>query len=563
MMRFVRNLMRGRDLPVPRSDRSRRALGLDHLEARGLMTTLASTPDIVMRSVATPDPRQVVAQYDIQGAAVPKSFDVVVYRSADAQVDAADQEIARVHVTAPASEWGKPTLDAGGQIATAQGSHTLNIPIADGLAINPNRPYVLVAADPGGTVAQSDRTNDVAGLRKYSIVITSHGGLQKTPGDRIPAWQNRLNEALKAQGYDAVLGYNWVSVSNEPGNTVPMGRRLAAQVREAVAQAPAGAPVDLHFIGHSQGAVVNTVAIQSLEKDPVAAVDQGFTRHTMLDPHAANNGFPRPQYSVKDSWMGTIAQQAINLFQARAKDPFASVPASVDASDVYFQHTYFAQAKGTSRDSAYFNLWGQVPVKGPGLASYYDLTGPGISHSGDYSVVDWYKDNVVSGLGDGRQYAYPNLVTAKIDPANGQTGLKPQSRNAMARRSEVALGTDSSDPTSNSPTARNQSQHLTIATSVRPRFLGTAPPGSKIKIIGTVGDGSRLRLGETMADATGQWTIATNPLRGGRYKVMAIGVVPASPNRPHLHSTPRLPLGTLVIDPTGIRTAYQAAVAAG
>lgn len=524
MLRYVLSLMarRGaRNGARSQTPRARCGPGLEGLERRGLMATLAGTSlwtDLAALSASTPDSRQVQAQVEVRNRPAPGPVEVAVYRSSDARFAPSDIKVASAHLT-----------------ATSVGQHGLTIPIPGGLGINPQHPYVLVVADPDGRIGQADRTNDVAAFRKYAIAVTTHGGLQDNPGDRIPAWQNRLNAQLTGQGYDRVIGYNWEPWSNTPGQVVPMGRRLAGQIRDAVASVPAGMPVDLHLIGHSQGSVVNTVAIQSLEQSPIPALEQGFLRHTMLDPHAANNGFPRPQYSTKPSFMGGLARQLINRYQSQARDPFAAVPASVDASDVYYQHTYFAMAQGTQTYSQWFNLWGQVPVKGPGTATYIDITGPGISHSGDYSVVDWYTDNVVPGLGQGREYAYPDLVTATLHPDDGVTRT-PEAR----RPSPLAIH-------------RNGRLDQTLARTHTPRFAGTAPPGSMVQLIGSVGEGSRIQLGQTTSDPSGRWELTSRSLPNGQYRLVALGKVPASPRYPQLHSTPRVPLGTLIVDTTGRR----------
>jgi hypothetical protein len=479
---------------------------------------MTALPDIAMVAASTPDSQQVVADYEIRNARPDKGFDLAVYRSADATWDASDLLVGRGHV-----EVGP---------ATALGKHEVSIPIDGGLTINPNHPFVLVVSDPQGTFAQTDLTNDEVSFRKYSLAITTHGGLQKTTGDRIPAWQNRLDQALEAQGYDAVLPFNWVGSSSSPGAAAKQGPRLAAWVRRELAQFPADAPVDLHFIGHSEGAIVNSQALKALEGESSPQIDKGFIKHTMLDPHAANNGFPGKQYSTKPSTMGEIARNLINDYQSKARDPFASVPANVDDAEVYYQHTYYAMAKGSDRDSHYMNLWGQVPAKGPGEATYIDITGPGISHSDDFSVVDWYKANVVPKLGDGGPYINTALVTAKIDPADARTTVYTARKLGGSERSDLTASTN------------------------HPRFTGTAVPGAQIHLTGApLGIRTPAHLGHTTAGDDGHWSIYPPYLPDGRYRFVVTGSVPASPDHPRVRSTPRIDLGTVVIDAKQVRTA--------
>ena len=67
-----------------------------------------------------------------------------------------------------------------------------------------------------------------------------------------------------------------------------------------------------------------------------------------------------------------------------------AVPPNVDQAEVFWQHTPVASANA---NNGLYNLWGQVPVLGH--ATYYDVTGPGISHSGDFGVANWYRFNVL------------------------------------------------------------------------------------------------------------------------------------------------------------------------
>lgn len=499
-----------------RRSRSARRPALENLEGRQLLDAAPPAADLAMLNATTPDSHQVVIDYEIRGAELDQPFNLAVYRSADDKLDASDELVTTFHVAAPSTV----------------GSHQLAIPVAGGLTINPKHPYILVVADPQGQLSESDRSNDTASFRKVSMVIVTHGGLQDTPGDRVPAWVNRMSDDLTAQGFDVVYPFNWVGVSKSPGSAAKQGPRLAAKVREIVADLPANEPVDLQFIGHSEGAVVNSLALQILEKDAPPQVNAGYIKETMLDPHAANNGFPRKQYSVKDSFMGDLARRAINLYQSKARDPFVSVPANVDDAEVFYQHTYFAQAEGTTRDSQWFNLWGQVPVKGPGTASYTDLTGPGISHSGDFSVVDWYQVNVVPKLGDGKDLPKGSLIKAGLDPSDGSTAIQPRN----PRRRPL-------------PADKPQPLELRSHTS-RPRFVGTAPPGSDVSLIGA-GAGHRIKLGHTIAGENGTWQIAAPRLADGQYQVTVRGTVPASPVLPRVASTPRFTLGTLVVQTTG------------
>ncbi len=488
---------------------------LDNLEGRQLLDAAPVAADIAMLSATTPDSHQVVVDYQIKGAPVNGPFDIAILRSADNQLSADDPIVTTYQVAGP----------------TAVGSHEVAIPIPGGLTINPKHPYVLAIADPTGQVPDPNRSNNLASFRKHSIVIVTHGGLQSTPGDRIPAWVNRLDGDLAGQGFDVVFPFNWVGVSKDAGSAAKQGPRLAAQIQDLVSQFPANEPVDLHFIGHSEGTVINSLALQKLEENPPTQIAAGYIQETLLDPHAANNGFPRKQYSVKNSFMGDIARQLINQYQSKAKDPFASVPAIVDSADVYYQHTYFAQAQGSSRDSQWYNLWGQVPVKGPGTATYTDLTGPGISHSGDFSPVDWYEINIVPTLGNGQTFPGGSLIKGQLDPRDGTTALQPPN---VRRRT---------------PTPDQVPPLDMVAHSSQPRFVGTALPGSQVWLT-ALGAGRRINLGQAVVGADGTWEIKAPRLAEGQYKITLRGDVPASPALHRVFSTPRFTLGTLTVRTT-------------
>ena len=70
---------------------------------------------------------------------------------------------------------------------------------------------------------------------------------------------------MKQEGYDAVIPYNWVAQSNDPGEAIKQSPKLARSILHAASKFPASAPVNLDFIGHSEGTVINTYAIVKLE----------------------------------------------------------------------------------------------------------------------------------------------------------------------------------------------------------------------------------------------------------------------------------------------------------
>jgi hypothetical protein len=195
---------------------------------------------------------------------------------------------------------------------------------------------------------------------------------------------------------------------------------------------------------------------------------------------------------------------AINEYQGRAKDPLPVVPANVDAAEVFFQHTPIADAKGSNH--GVYNLWGQVPVRAnPDVpVRYYNLTGIGISHGGDYSVPDWYQVHVVPTLGDGAAFTNPSLLTGGLEGGGSTTSY-------------------------------------TDAT-----YQGAAAPGARVDLLAVRrGSTSPISLGGTIANPSGNWSLTTRPLPDGTYRIVAQAVAAADPSWPHVFVTPKARLGTL------------------
>ena len=191
------------------------------------------------------------------------------------------------------------------------------------------------------------------------------------------------------------------------------------------------------------------------------------------------------------------------------------VPDNVDDAEVFYQHTPVSEAQS---NGGIYNLWGQVPVHGP--AHYFDITGPGISHSGTFGVHDWYRLNIVPTLGDGSTFTRTNALT-------------------VAQAPETVQATD---------------RGANVSTGRQPSFTGTAAPGATIRLIAArVGSTELLPLGQAASGPDGNWDLTTRTLAPGRYRVKAMADVPgppraaADPHAPDPHAadgmggTPRRP----------------------
>jgi hypothetical protein len=468
-------------------------------------------PDIVMVSATTSDSRSVTFDYDINNAAVDQPIHFEVYRSTTAQLGADAEPVGGVDVDPPLIPGG-PTLDQAGQAATAIGSHELTVPLPGGLPPNPDHPYVLVVADPQNAIPEADKANNTASFRTYVLGVITHGGLQdKKYSLTGPPWERQMAAALLADGYDAVIPFNWVADSNHPGAAARQAVRLANMITQEATDFPADAPVDVHFIGHSEGAVVNSQAILRLNQEGWPAnMKAGYLKVTMLDPHAANNAVKGPQYSVANGPLGAIAKLEINSYQSKADDPPVVVPPNVQDAEVFYQHTPVREAEG-SNDGIY-NLWGQVPVHGQ--ASYFDLTAKGISHAGKFAVYDWYKVNVVPTLGNGGTFVQTDTLTG----------------------AEV--------PGSVTPSASGDRQTVT--------YTGTAAPGAVVRLFAAQGGTKALaRVGRTKAGADGSWEITSRPIAPGTYRVVASSNAPQGPRRRRATMRPTVWLGHVTIGPAG------------
>ncbi len=399
------------------------------------------TPDIEMLSATTEDSQSVTFQYAVTGSDIQQSFNVGIYRSADQTCDTGDTLLKTQEIVPPDGSVG---------IHLMQVSATL--------PIDPSHPYVCAIADTAQSVDETDETNNTAFFRKIVIGVVTQGfAIDGRFPDNL--WDVKLNLIPKAGYRDAII-CNWANESRLPinGITTTQARLCAQQVVgevKGITQSDPDVVVDLHFIGHSRGAVVMSQAIQFLE-DPEALgapvpsqIQRGYVKMTMLDPHPANDRQP-PLYSMgffgrrsakhaakaclnlaarfdpsnRDSCvgLGALFNQAkddpaflstkqkvkdlLDWFQSRADDPEVTMPRIVDESEVYYQQTrsldlFLANPiRNNLIETYFFNLWGEVPPALAATASQCNLTTGVLDQAqvGHSEVVDWYLENVVPKL---------------------------------------------------------------------------------------------------------------------------------------------------------------------
>jgi hypothetical protein len=444
---------------------------------------------VVMESATTADSKGVTIHYDVTdplGAGVPLTFSV--YRSSDSQFSPDD--VAVGSGTIP----GSATDDAG-HPATSLGDHTLTIPLAGGLPPNPAHPYVLVVAQPDLPGANDPGRS--ASFRVYTIGVLVHGGGQAASADANgPIWEQRWAKKMRAEGYDFVLPYVWAKLSWTAGAASKQIPILAHLIDRVAEQLPAGAVVDLQVIAHSEGTVIASRALQELKPTPGLA--KGYVDLTLLDPYPSSNTPKRTQYSVVSGIFGYGLARVMATQQGWAKDPVPVIPAIVDQAQVYYQHTPVTMAK-----AGLVNFWGMTHLTAaPGVVvEYADLTGPGISHSGDFGVRDWYWSNVVQHLGDSPTFLNPGALTASpVKP--GSTGLT---------------------------------------------YTGTAYPGASVEVFAVqAGTHTAVGIGRTTASASGNWSLTTAtkaPASSHFYARSAVQGFPGA-RRTFIMHTVRIPVST-------------------
>jgi len=513
--------------------RSYSACEAKRLEPRRLPSAL---PVVQMLSATTTDSKSITIDYKVdEPITAPTPVQFGIYRSANSQFNSNDSLVDTYTLVPPGALSGQMsvTLDQSGQPATSIGIHELTIPLPQGLPPYPQKPYVLVVANPGSSSATTE-PGQTASFRVYTIGIVTHGGIQDPSWTHGPPWELETAYMMRHEGFDSVIAYNWALQSGTPGAAIKQSPRLARMILDVASKFPTADPVDLEFIGHSEGTVVNTYAIVKLEGQMTPQLKAGFIEDTLLDPHAANENVPGQQMSFAGPLAG-LGSIIVNHYQAQADDPPAFIPAVVDQAQVFFEHSQ-ATAGGI------YNLWGQVPVRSDGpLVHYYNLTDMGVTHSGKTGVNYWYRNFIAPTLGEQAPLVQELQLNGQIDRAEVPTVTTvavPTSRGAQARRAGQARADRVYGPEQ-------------IVQTSQPEFSGTAAPGSVIRL--TLGPAATpwksAVAGVTTANASGQWSLTTNhPLRNGQYRTLVAAFSRALATRPGLAIVPTQPLGRLVVD---------------
>jgi hypothetical protein len=366
---------------------------------------LQSRPDIVMNGstdmATTPDTKTIHVTYDINGANInDQALEFDVYRSATS--------------TSKDEFWGSATLAATDTADLTMGHHSqvaLTLTDAGGhptgdMQPDPAHRFVVVAANPHGTIIESDGNNDtnnVAYFQKHLLGVVAHGYTMSVSG-ATPQWETDLaNTLLSVDGYEAVIPFNWVfaSEARAPGEAIAAGNNLYTQVvTEAggLVQQHPGDVIDIQFIGHSRGTVVISQTLQDIANEGNPIFTGGFLQMTMLDPHPANNAFGK-FYSHNP--VDSAVLQSYIFFQSGAQDPQVIVPNNVNEAEVFYQHTGYSRFLISDPSEFILNLWGEQPsllinqsgspINTKILTNFND---PQFGFVGHGEIHDWYQKYV-------------------------------------------------------------------------------------------------------------------------------------------------------------------------
>jgi len=455
---------------------------------------------LVVKSLVPVGGPTVQVNYELTGQATQTSsvtFDI--YRSSNAVYDAADKKI------------GSQTT--GSAAFNSVGQHTLAMNLGQAMRPDPSRPYIIVVGRANGPVQETETADNSASFRKYTIAVISHGGVQGSHIN-IPQWEAKIGWKLQDYGYDAVIPFNWAGQSKTPGAAAQQGPRLAKKIENAIATLPAGAAVDLDYIGHSEGSVVVSQAALYFQKHPSANLNAGYSRMTLLDPHAANPEAPNNAESVSGGFTGWLTRRVISWYKGNARDPLVQVPSNINEADVYYQRTPLSV---NPVNHGLYNLLGQVPVIG--TARYIQLNSPGIAHSGGGGVYSWFYFNALPAFATGDQPKNPSVLQADSITTNQGSWNRKQFVNMV--------GT--------------------------PTYNGVATPGATVKLY-FAGAGDKVEnsrpVATTTADASGQWHLQPDAkVHGGQYQVSVRAFLSCGLPREHRQLMPTVRLGSLKYQP--------------
>ena len=379
-------------------------LTLEPLEDRLVLSTAT---DLQMTFATTTDSRTISVNYNIVGTNLTgNDLSFNIYRSPIYGSLAGAQLL------------GTATIPGSDSADLSLGAHQgvrLSLTAPNGqpvTALTPNAalPYIVVVANPNGSIPESDFTNNAFSFETHVLGVIAHG-LELDPqlwwANTPPAWETQLAAALLQQdGYQAVIPFNWTRLSFLP---FPLAIQLAgtqlyqfvvAEADQLASQHP-GDVVDINFIGHSRGTVVVSEVLQDLVGTSDPALRGGYMEMTLLDPHPSN------PFISQISWVTSLdpanALAALVLgFELLTQDPRVVVPPNVRQTQLFDEQTMAGQLGFHYLSEILLNFWGEQPneiVNESGQAieqrNLTNVNAPGVGLIGHSEVHDWYIANVV------------------------------------------------------------------------------------------------------------------------------------------------------------------------
>ena len=391
-------------------------------------------PQLSLSEATTLDAKSVAVTYGIANAAVTNPLTFNVYRSATPTFDSSSTLI------------GTQTIDPAMDPTDLQlGNHTVTLISGTNLPPDPSHPYVVVVADANNSVPEAAGSVNTAYFRKFLVGVISHG-FNFSTSTVTPDWeQSMATDLMIYDNYDFVIPFNWMAQSHdpEPGLAAAAGHDMYSQVvkkANELAAVHAGDVVDLHFIGHSRGAVVVSQAMLDLVGTTDSALEGSYIKATFLDPHPANgstiglaSGYPIPVAALLGGEL--LWYDAVSTL---ANDRQVVVPTNVKDADVYYQHSSYLDGfilkpfVAQSASEFFLNLWGEGPNDGiiedsASPIEWHNLTdnvdtsdgpdGLAIGPIGHSEVPTWYLMHVVdAGLASSVAGTGGNVGAPTLDP---------------------------------------------------------------------------------------------------------------------------------------------------
>jgi len=204
----------------------------------------------------------------------------------------------------------------------------------------------LLVTDDGGLTSSDTAVINVAPQPPFTVITHGFSPLGGLAG--LPAWTLKVRDEIESRRGDEAesVVVDWLAESNNasPGWTEAAGDETFARImwqlqRGTPQDSP---PIDVHFIGHSRGTVVNSEANERLAYYEAAfpaigeAVDE--VQVTMLDAHPANNT------AGASGTPGSLLLDA--LFEFATQDPGPVIWNNVTWADAYFQRSNFLTCLG-------------------------------------------------------------------------------------------------------------------------------------------------------------------------------------------------------------------------